>query len=460
MLWLGAMSLAQFFQIIAAGRWRILFSVIACLGGAMWFASQLPEAYEARARVMLQLTSPDLVTGSYVNADATETYVRTQQLLAMSDRVALRVVDKLGWAENPNVIAAWTGATGGGGDVRIWAAQSIMRETAAVPLEGGGTLEIIYRAPDLEAATMIAGLIRESYVETALALQTEGSARRADRYDELTRDAQARLAVAEQGYTALQRRVGMVADVNGNDIESGAIGRLQSSAIGAEAAAAEGSQRRPSLAASQLRGVLLTLEQQIAFADGRLGPTNPELQSLLARRDAARRALAGALANDQPSAAAAGRAMAIKANAAYREERARVLARGPDTLKLLQAQRQVTVRRAELQRVMTNGATLRMQSERTQSGLVIMGDVIGNRDRVAPNLPLSATLAILFGLGLGVVAVAIDGLLRREVRGSADLASASGVPVLGVLPASPRASRWQRWTARLRRRGPAVPVPG
>lgn len=458
------MSLAQFFQIIAAGRWRILLCVIASVGGALWFASQLPNSYEARARVLLELASPDLVTGTYVNADATETYVRTQQLLAMSDRVALRVVDKLGWAENPSVIASWNSVTGGVGDVRTWAAQSIMRETAAVPLEGGGTMEIIYRAPDVEAATLIAGLIRESYIETALALQTEGSARRADRYDELTRDAQRRLAVVEQDYTALQRKVGMIADGFGNDVESGAIQRLQTNAIGADAAAAQGGgQRGPSLATSQLRGTLIGLEQQIAIVGGTLGPTNPELQSLLARRDAARRALASAMASDQPSAAAAGRAMAIEANAAYREERARVLARGPDALKLLQAQRRVTVMRAELRRVMTNGATLRMQSERTQSGLVIMGDVIANRERVAPNLPLIATLATLFGLGLGLVAVAIDGLLRREVRGSADLASATGVPVLGVLPPGELGSRWQRWqrwAGRLRRRRQAVPHPG
>lgn len=446
------MSLAQFFQIIAAGRWRILLCVLACLGGALWFAAELPSSYEARARVLLQLASPDLVTGVEVSADATETYVRTQQLLAMSDRVAMRVVDKLGWTENPAVIAAWNGATGGVGDIRSWAAQSIMRETAAVPLEGGGTMEIVYRAPDVDAATMIAGLLRESYVETALALQTESAARRAERYDELTRAARVRLATAEQDYTALQRKSGMVADAYGNDIESGAMQRLQTNAIGASAAVAQGGAPRRSLATDQLRQSLITLEQQISIVGGSLGLSNPEVQQLLARRDAARRALAGAMAADTPKGAAAGRRLANEANAAYREERARVLARGPDALVLMQALRRVTLLRAELRRVMNNGASLRMQAERTESGLVIMGDVVGNRDRVSPNLPLTATLAILFGLGLGVVYVAIDGLLRREVRGSADLASATGVPVLGVLPPTPRGSRWQRWTSWLRSR--------
>ena len=463
----GTMSIGQFFQIVAAGRWRLLLCVIACVAGAMVFAFRLPPTYEARARVLLELVQPDLVTGTEVNAKSTEPYVRTQQLLAMSERVALRVVDKLGWADNPAVIDAWTASTGGTDDIKIWAARRLISATEAVPLGAGGTLEIIYRAPDPEAAKLIAGLIREAYIETVLALQTDGSARRAGRYDELAVQARARLAAAEAAYTGLQRETGTVADVNGNDLESGALDRLQRDAISAGTATAGVSQRpvnSPAIAA--LRGQLLSLDQQIGLALGTLGPANPEYQSLLGRRDGLRAALARATAGSgSGGGVAAGRRLAIEAEAAYRDERARAFARGPNALKLAQALRQVTILRSDLKRIMANGATLRMQSERTESGLVIMGDVITQDDPVAPNIPVIAVIATLFGLGLGFVAVVIDGLLRREVRGTADLASATGVPVLGVVPAGPRgpwrdrlAATWTAMRARLTRSRRLAPV--
>jgi len=461
------MSLRQFYQILAAGRWRLLLCIVACAGAALAYASRLPPTYEARARVLLEVVSPDLVTGTEVNPKSTEPYVRTQQLLVMGDRVAFKVIEKLGWAENPAVIDAWTGATGGKGDVREWAARRIMAETAAVPLEGGGILEIIYRAPEPDAAKLIVGLVRESYIETALELQTEGSARRANRYDVLATQARARLAAGEAAYTELQRATGTVADVNGNDLESGALDRLQRDAISAAAAPAMNStQPGDSGAVADLRGQIIALDQQIGVAMTQLGPINPEYQSLLARRDSMRSSLARFIAASQPDGGgvAAGRRLAAATEAAYREERTRMLARGPQALKLSQAQRQVQLLRADLERIMSNGATLRMQAERTESGLVVMGDVLSKDTPVAPNIPLIVTLAVLFGGAIGVVAVMLDGLLRREVLGESDLVFATGMPVLGILPFGPRgtwrerrAATWAAVRARLTRSRSLIP---
>lgn len=460
------MSLIQFFQILSARRWWLLMCIVACLGGAMIFGAQLPPSYEARARVILELTSPDLVTGTQVNAKATESYVRTQQLLAMSERVALRVVDKLGWAENPAVIESFNSATGGAGDIKVWAARRLMSETAAVPLEGSGTMELIYRAPEPEAAQLIAGLLREAYIETSLELQTEGAKRRADRYDELAVEARKRLAVAEAAYTALQRATGTVADANGADLESGVLERLQANAIAAAANPGDSANRMDGMLVASLGSQLIALDQQIALAVTRLGPANPEYQSLLGRRDGLRAALSRAQAAQQASGGggiAAARRIRVETEAAYRDERARMLARSPEMLRLAQALRQVAVLRADLSRIMRNGATLRMQSERTQSGLVVMGDVVTKDEPVAPNIPLIAALAVMFGLALGFVAVMIEGLWNREVLGTADLEFASGVPVLGVVPAGARGPWRERlataWRT-LRARRSRSPVPG
>src|SRR5207237_151653 len=97
-------------------------------------------------------------------------------------------------------------------------------------------------------------------------------------------------------------------------------------------------------------------------------------------------------------------------------------------LRLAQAKRLLDLRRGELVRLEANLLNARQSAERTESGLVVMGDVITNREPVAPDIPLNVGLAALFGLGLGMSSVLIDGLSRREVLASADLEGAAGVP--------------------------------
>ena len=234
------MTLNQFWRIIVAAKWLIAVCVIGCLGGAMIFGLRQPKVYEARARVLLAVTTPDQVTGvQTVNNKTIEPYVRTQALLAVSSRTAERVVDKLGWAANPAVIDGWQTATGGTGDIRTWAAKLVQGNMTAYALEGGGTLEIIYRAPDLDAAVAIAGIVRESFIETSLALETEAAARRADRLEELAQAAATRLATAEADLNAEEKTAGIVVNASGDDIEGLRFKSLQQTTIDARLASTQ-----------------------------------------------------------------------------------------------------------------------------------------------------------------------------------------------------------------------------
>ncbi len=442
------MSLSQLGALVWSGRWRVLVCTLACLAGAMLISTQLPKSYEAKARVILELMMPDPVDGTTYGTKNSEAYVQTQQLLVTSNRVGEAIIDKLGWTTNPAVIDSWQQATGGVGDIKTWAAGRLLGAIGAYPLEGGGTLEIVYRAPDPEAAATIVRAIREAYIETALALQTEAAARRAARFETLLKPARASYDDARAKLIAVQRETGTVLDYRGEDTRSGMLNSLANQGRTAQLAAQRdvGSalQRSTSLQLDGLRRQLVAVEQDLSLADNTLGTANPNYDALIEQRAV----LVGQIAKATAALRAQGAATANAAqrlseenDAAFQAERERLLNNAPVNLRVVQAQRLVALRGGELQRLEANLANARQASERTESGLVVMGDVITSNEPVAPNIPINALLAALFGLGLGLVSVLLDGLWRRELLVPQDLAGAAGVPVLAVLK-STRPRRW------------------
>jgi len=441
-------SLSQLGALIWSGRWRLLLCVLASLAGAMVLSLWLPKTYEAKARVILELMRPDPVLGTSYNTKNTEAYIQTQQLLVTSGRVGERVIEKLGWVDNPAVIDSWQQATGGTGDIKTWAAGRLLGAIGAYPLEGGGTLEIVYRSPNQEAAETIVRAIRESYIETALALQTEAAARRATRFAELVVPARKAFDAERANLLAVQRETGTVLGYGGKDIRNGTLSRLvtegRTAQLSAQRTVNQAMRRVTSQQIGMLRQDLIQVEQRLAMADNTLGGSNPDYDALTEQRAL----LVGQIAKATAVLRAQG---AVAANAAqrlnelndtaYQAERERLLDSAPVDLRIAQAQRMVALREGELQRLEANLANARQASERTESGLVVMGDVIASKEPVAPNFPLNALLASLFGLGLGLASVMIDGLWRREVRVPQDLAGAAGVPVLAVLR-SRRARSW------------------
>ncbi|MGL4540950.1 MAG: Wzz/FepE/Etk N-terminal domain-containing protein, partial [Polymorphobacter sp.] len=89
------MSLIQFLRILMARRWMILATLVSCVVVAMIVASQLPRRFPASARVLLDMSRPDPVTGEMMAGGVMARYTRTQLELITDYRVVGEVVDKL-----------------------------------------------------------------------------------------------------------------------------------------------------------------------------------------------------------------------------------------------------------------------------------------------------------------------------------------------------------------------------
>ena len=435
------MSPIQFLRIIIARRWIILATLVTCMIVALSVARILPERYPARARVLLDLIKPDPVTGQSIGGSYARVYVKTQIELIQDYRVAGDVVDRLGWAQNPAVIAAWQADTGGVGDLRRWGAQRIIANTSANVVDGSNFLELTYESPNADDAKQIVSLLRDSYIAASLSFRTDGAGRTADWYREQSERAQQKLTIAETAKLKFEQDNGIVVAPGGTEAESTKLAGFQQALVALQSS--EGQQQfqatmqsTTSPVVDQLKVQLVNLNDQLEQLAERLGTEHPTYKSGLARRNL----LISQLAKETALARAAGAAQSgvsrrsvADLQAKYDAQKSKVLGMKSKLDQLAQLQREVDLRRSEYEKAAARTADLQLQSNVAESGLVILGDAIGGAERSFPIWSQVIGLSLAFGLGLGVVAAILTEMLARRIRGPEDLQFVARVPVLAVI---------------------------
>ena len=460
------MSLSQLWRILLAWRWTILAMMLTSVAVALLSAQTLPKRYTARARVLLDLFNADPNQFIYVSRDAIKPYIGTQIRLISEYDVTGQVVDKLGWLNDPNVMAAWQNATGGVGDPRRWAAARIADNTYATTVDGSSILEIGYSATDPQYAARVAELLREAYISQTLANRAAMAERSAVWSEKRDRKATEVLKAAEQARTDYAHANGIVLDQRGESVdlvELQQIGALLTTRNGRTGnRLAEGYRTAAGVpGVVRLKSQLAQMEQQVGVANNRLGEKNPEFKAMQMARDRLQSNVARESAVAQATGSRFGQLSKEEVaalEAKYRDKQREILARKPLYDKFQTLQREVVLRRLLERAGLNSTLSLKQMSSVSESGLVVFGDVLIDQKPSYPDIPLIGALAAVLGLALGIACALFTELRERRVRGPEDLAFWSRVPVIGTVgdvPLVQRQNRWAglRWPWQRRRRG-------
>ena len=461
------MSLAQFLRILMARRAIILGVLALVFVGAIVVAKLLPPQYPAKARVIFDVIKPDPVTGQVIASQFERSYTLTQIELITDYRVAGDVVDRLKLTEDPVLVRKFENSTDGEQDLRRWVVKYVIDHTDAGLLEGSNILEITYKAEDPATAKKVVTALRDAYIDASLRFRTDAAGRTADWYLDQASKAQRALAAAEAAKSAYEREQNIVMVPGGGDAESAKLDGLQSALMMArgssgsvDASAAQSAATSPQV--ENLKSQLNAMDDAIAQAAEKLGPSNPTYIGLVQRRAL----LAGQLARETSAArsignisASSSRASVGQLEAEYAAQRAKVLAMKPQLDRLAQLQREADLRREQYEKAAERAGDLRLQASVSETGLVVLGEAIVSPKPSFPNMPLVAAAALAAGLGLGLLAGVVAELMSRRVRSSEDLAHASRVPVLAVIGSPVRASAGS-WVGRLLGRRRSVTPPG
>lgn len=435
------MSPIQFLRILIARRLIIIVTFVTCLVVALGVAKTLPERYPARARVLLDVLKPDPVTGQMMTGRDPRSYIRTQIEIIRDFRVTGEVVDRLGWAQNPAVVAAWQAETGGEGDIRRWGADRISANTGAGIVEGSNILEIVYESPNSDDAKQIVSLLREAYLVASLQFKTDGAGRTAAWYREQSESAAKALRVAEETKNKFEQDQGLVMTAAGVESESTKLSSLQQALVAAQSGEA-GQQFAATVAGStsqvvdSLKVQLATLNDQIEQAAEKLGTEHPSYKSGIARRNLLMKQLAtetAAARNVGSLQSSASRRTVSELQSQYDAQKQKVLGMKDELDRWSQLQREVDLRRTQYEKAAARTADLQLESNMSESGVLPLGDAVGGQERSFPVWPKIIGLASIFGLGLGVVLAVLTELYARRIRGPEDLRFVGKVPVLAVI---------------------------
>ncbi|MCT2398407.1 Wzz/FepE/Etk N-terminal domain-containing protein [Novosphingobium mangrovi (ex Huang et al. 2023)] len=422
------MSLIQLLRILWVRRAAFAISMVACLFIAVIAILVLPQQYEAKSRVLLDLMRPNAVTQQAMSNAMARAYIATQSELITDYRVAGEVVDALGWTKDPKKIAAYdrSGARGTV-DLRRWLADGIIENTEAKALASSSILEITYKGKSPDEAREIADLLRTSYIEQSIAFRQEGAERNSEWFRQQADKVAAELTKAENAKTAFEKETGVVLQDDYSDPQTERLKAL-SNQVPVQMPGAAALVSTPSSAQ------LAQVDAQIASMSQTLGPNHPQMVALKQQRQA----LATAAAQERAAAIAASRAASATGpslTSQVASQQAKVLAQRGNVDQLRKMQARIDVLRDQYNKTMQRASELSLEAASRESGVTLLGNAVAPESPSSPNIPLILVGAIAAGIGLGFVAAIAAELLKRRVRSIDDLA-VDEVPVIGRIVSS------------------------
>ncbi len=417
------MNIIQFFRILWARRWIILPAFLVCVTTATLVVQFLPERYRATTRLVMDTFKPDPVTGQVMNSQFMRAYVQTQTELIEDYGTAGRVVDELGWANDPANIAAFNASPAAStGDIRRWLAKQIIENTNASVIEGSNILEISYSDTSADRAERIANMIRTAFLAQSLSNKRAAAAKSADWYAQQAESARQALLASVEARTAFVKKSGIVLTDTGTDIDTQKLTQLSGQSAVPVAPVAGGG-----MGPAQLQ--LAQIDQQIQQAATNLGPNHPAFQALQRQRAV----YASAAAQERAQAGGGAGSAQSQLNSAANAQRARVLGNRQDVDQLNQLQRDVTLKQDQYMKAAQRVADLRLEASSNDTGMSTLSEASAPDSPYYPKVPMIIGGAAGFGLGLGLLIALLVELLGRRVRSPEDLETAVDAPVLGVV---------------------------
>ena len=376
----------------------------------------VPARWTAKSHVILNLLKPDPVTGLVISEES-RSYVATQIALIKDYSVVGPTVDRIGWLSDPNLIERYQRRSSNDTrDFRHWLSQLITDRTKAEIEDGSNILTISFTWSDPTGAKLVANSLLQSYLETSLNFRrAKALFRNAEWYNFQSIKAKAELDAADKAQNAYERENGIVLSPDDKtDVDSA---RLAAMTVGGAHEAASG---------SSVDAQLAETDALIRDASLTMGPNNPQLQALQAKRAAYAALLAKQhAASEVGSGAGSGTDIEV--------QKQLVIARRAKLGELKNLQTEVDIRRDLYNKTSQREVDFRQQAAVTDAGLTALGNATVPAAPTFPNKPLIFGGCLGLGLVLGSLIALLIELLNRRVRGPEDVIDALGVPLLAIL---------------------------
>jgi polysaccharide biosynthesis transport protein len=442
------MTIQQLLLILRARYKIVLFALLATVAATVAISVWLPKQYTATAAVVIDLKSPDMVSGLILQGMLAPAYLTTQVDIINSDRVAKVATKLLRWDENTRVNVTSLETLQGKANPADSLTRRLQKGLDAKPSRESNLININYTGPDPDFAAAAANAFAQAYINVNLDLRVAPARQSATFFDEQARSARARLEKTQLALTKYQQKNGITSAEEGLDYETAKLNETSSLLTGVQGETTDSQSKRQTAKADTVAEVMQStlinglktdisrLESKLIESSGNLGKNHPQMQ----RSEAELATLKAQLETETQKITSSiettyqvskQREQQLQSALASQKARVLVLNRQRDELSVLR--RDLESAQAAFELVSQKASQTNIESQTNQTNIALLNPASAPTDPSRPRVLFNALISVFLGLLLGMGLALMLELLNRRVRSSQDLADALGLPVLGTI---------------------------
>lgn len=441
------MNLRQVLLVLRLRWWVVLFVFALTMGGAYLASTLLPKQYTASTTLLLDVRSDPLLATLMPNL-TTPAFLATQAEILRSDRVATKVVQRLGLASDSAAVEQWRNATQGRVPIETYYAQVLESGLTVEPGRTGAVMSVSFTGNDPKFAAAAANTFARAYIDLTVELRVAPAREFAGFFDERLKTLRDELDAAQSRLSTFQQRRGIVISAERVDQETARLNALEAALASAIAESADTSSRQrnagtetsvdvsQSTAIQNLRAELARAETRLVEVSATYGSNHPVRIELETRIAEFKQQIASEMKRVSGTTATIGRITSQK----IAELRSLAEAQKKTVLGL-RAQRDeanVLLREVETAQrafdaVAQRRAQLANESQAEQPAARVLSPATEPLSHSKPNVGKNMAAALVIGLAAGIGLAFLLEMVDRRVRSVEDLVNAEGIPVLGVM---------------------------
>lgn len=442
------MTLQQFLLILRARYKAALLVLILTVATTVAVNLMMDKQYTASTAVLLDVKSPDQVSGIMLQGLMTPGYMATQVDIINSDRTAKAVVKLLRMDESDAVRQQWLEATKGKGELINWLANLLQKSLEVKPSRESNVIDINYVSTDPDFAAAVANAFAKAYIDVNLELRVAPARQYATFFEDQTKEARSKLEKAQLALSNYQQKNGITAADDRIDYEVAKLNETSSQLTGIQGQTTDSQSKRQNVKADTVAEVMQSplvnglksdiarLEAKLTESNVNLGKNHPQTQRTeaeLATLKAQLTAETNKITSSIETTYQVSKQREQQLQGALGAQKARVLVLNKQRDELNVLRRDIESAQRTFEVLSQRASQSNIESQANQTNIAVLNPAsaptIASKPRKVLNVLISIFLGTLLGIGLALMME----LTNRHVRSPQDLLEALDLPVLGSI---------------------------
>jgi succinoglycan biosynthesis transport protein ExoP len=442
------MTFQQFLLILRARYKIVLLIFVLTVVSVVAISLIQTKQYTASAAVVVDVKSPDPMSGQVLQGLATSSYMSTQIDIINSDRTAKAVVKLLRLEDNPAWRQQWTQVAKGKGQLADWIASTLQKNLDVKPSKDSNVININFTGSNPEFIAAAANAYAQAYIDVNLDLRLAPARQYAVFFEEQTKAARDKLETAQRALSDYQQKNGITSAEQQVDFETTKLNETSSQLTGVQGQTTDSQSKRQNTKADTLAEVMQSplinglktdiakLEATLMQNNINLGKNHPqtlrseaELATLKAQLDTETRKITASI----DTAYQVGKQREQQLQSALASQKARVLVLNKQRDELNVLRRDIESAQRTFEAVSQRASQTNMESQANQTNIALLNPAIVPTTPSSPRLMFNGLVSLFLGIVLGVGVALVLELINRRVRSAEDLSEALGLPLLGTI---------------------------